>query len=68
MKREPFITTGIVLVSLSVAMAMFQTKWYGGNLVPQSTPEALADMICVMVMLTGSVLATIGRALPKEKK
>lgn len=66
MKREPFITTGIFLVLLAVAMAHYQTIKYGGNFVPQSTPEALADMICIMIILTGSVLATIGRALPKK--
>lgn len=68
MKREPFISQGLFLCILAVAMAWFQTREYGGNIVPRSTPEALADLICILVMLTGVVLCTIGRALPKKKE
>jgi hypothetical protein len=41
-------------------------KTYGGNVVPQSTEEAITLLVCVTIMMTGYVLTTIGLALPKK--
>ena len=68
MNRKAFIFQGIFLQIMSALMAHYETKAYGGNLVPGTTCEALCDLIVVIVCLTGTVLFTIGMALPKVSK
>jgi hypothetical protein len=66
MNRNTFIANGIFLFVGTIALTYYQTKAYGSNFVPQSTPEAIVDAICILMFLTGYVLATIGLAIPKK--
>lgn len=63
MKGNLLIGTGIVLMIISIVGAIVSTKAYGGNLVPQSTPEALNDLVVAMFLLTGVVMHTVGRTI-----
>lgn len=65
MNRDIFIWNGNVLIVVGAIAAFIQTKAYGNNIVPQSTPEALCDVACLFIVVIGYVLSVIGYALPK---
>jgi hypothetical protein len=43
-----------------------QTAGFGYHGIPQSATEAITDLSCVIFILTGVVLLTIGNALPRK--
>ena len=66
MNRNVFIVNGFGLILASIMLNFIATRGYGNNLLPQTTPEAITDLIVTFIILTGFVLVTIGRALPKN--
>jgi hypothetical protein len=66
MNRNVFLWNGAVLMVIGMVMASTSTKAFGNHFIPETTPEALADLIGMIVTLTGFVLYTVGRALPKR--
>jgi hypothetical protein len=49
-------------------MTHTQTKAWGGHFIPESTPEAICDLICVLWLFLAVIFLTIGNALPKQPK
>lgn len=68
MNRNVFLYNGIGLLIVGTIMAHAQTKAWGGHFIPQSTPEAICDLICVLWLLLAVTFVTIGNALPKQPK
>jgi hypothetical protein len=56
--------------SLICIVAMFltttQTRLFGGNIIPQSTPEAICDLICTLWILVGVVLVAVGHSIERK--
>lgn len=63
MKAKPFIQNGIVMIILFIVMHISITAHFGWNKFPIEAVEAVMDMTCIMGMLTGCVLVTIGQSL-----
>ena len=63
MNGKVFINGGFWLCLIGGVMAAFQTYLHGNHDIPQSTSEAICDLICCLIVLTGFVLVTIGRAM-----
>ena len=68
MNRNIFMVNGIILILVGIVMGFAQTKAFGNHTIPQSTPEALCDIACLFIVITGYVLSTIGQAIPKSKE
>jgi len=62
-RHEPFIRTGVALVTIGCVAGIAITVLYGNNGVAETVQEAIAELTIVLVTLTGVVLHTIGRAL-----
>lgn len=67
MNRHIFLFHGWAIMIVSLLAVTYHSEVYGNNLVAVTTPEAITDLICVLIFLTGTVLMTIGKAMPKEK-
>lgn len=68
MNRNIFIWNGLCLLIVGFWITHNQTKAWGGHYLPQSTTEAICDLICVIWILVGVIFMTIGNALPKQPK
>jgi hypothetical protein len=62
-----FRINGALLIIIGLVGTFYQTHAYGNHTIPQTTPEAISDLICVLFVLTGLVLQTIGSALPNKE-
>lgn len=63
MKPSVLTINGAILIFIGMVMVFIHTRAYGGNFVPQTTPEAIADLICAIFILTGFVMHSIGKSL-----
>jgi hypothetical protein len=67
MNRNVFIYNGIWLLFTGAALTAIQTKAWGGHFIPESTPEAICDLISALWLFLAAIFLTIGNALPKSK-
>lgn len=70
MNRKVLMVSGAMMIMVGYLDAVITHLEYAGShidhIVPASSQEAIAVLICVIIMMTGFVLATIGLALPKK--
>jgi len=66
MKAYRFNLFGTFLIITGVIYGCLQSACYGNSGVPHSTPEAICDLITVLIILVGYVLCTLGSVFQKE--
>ena len=63
MKHTPFLYNGTALLIAGIVFGIIETFQYGCNNIPQTTPEAICDLIVVIICIAGIVLITVGKSI-----
>lgn len=56
---------GTILIIIGVIYGCLQSGVYGNRGVPHSTPEAICDLITVLIVLTGYVMCALSHVFDK---
>jgi hypothetical protein len=57
---------GVIICIAAIYLTVRQAYLFGGNIVPQSTSEAICDLVCTMWILVGIVLVAVGHAIERK--
>ena len=63
MKPLPFLYSGLIITVCGLIYGFVTTNEYGSNIVPETIVEAITDLTCIITVLTGNILTTIGMSL-----
>lgn len=65
---NPLQINGLVVVAVGMIVQIMQAREFGNHRIPQSSAEAICDLTCVIVVLVGVILTTVGNYLRDSKK
>ena len=68
MRAKRFVINGTILTAFFIIAHIRMTAHFGWNRLPVTVQEAVMDLTCIIGVLTGLVLVTVGRAIIEAEK